>query len=121
MPTIEWWNELFAAIDAKDTDGFLRFLTDEAEFRFGSSPASHGHAEIGAGVAAFFAMIGGCSHRALRTWEDRDSAVCQGEVTYTRLDGSTITLPFVNVFDFRGDKVARYLIYNDLAPLFAPA
>ena len=121
MPTQDWWNELFAVIDAKDVDGLLRFLTDDAEFRFGSSPASHGHAEIGAGVAGFFSMIGGCRHRALRTWEDDDSAVCQGEVTYTRLDGSTVTLPFVNVFEFRSGKVARYLIYNDLGPLFAAA
>ena len=121
MPTKAWWNELFAAIDARDTPAFLGFLTEDAEFRFGSAPSSYGHAAIGAGVDGFFGMIGGCRHRALRTWEDGNSAVCQGEVTYTRLDGSNVTLPFVNVFEFRGDKVSRYLIYNDLGPLFAPA
>jgi ketosteroid isomerase-like protein len=121
MPTREWWARLFAAIDAKDMRAFLAFLTDDAEFRFGSSPPAHGHAAIGAGVSGFFGMIGGCRHRALRTWEDGDSVVCQGEVTYTRLDGSRITLPFVNVFEMRGDKVSRYLIYSDLGPLFATA
>jgi len=120
MPTNDWWSSLFAAIDAKDTARFLGFLTDDAEFRFGSAPASHGHAAIGAGVSGFFGMIRGCRHRMLREWADGDTAVCQGEVTYTRLDGSTITLPFVNVFELRGDKVSRYLIYNDLGPLFAP-
>ena len=45
--------------------------------------------------------------------------VAEGLVTYTRLDGSQVKLPFVNVFDLSGDEVARYLIYIDNAPLFA--
>jgi hypothetical protein len=40
-------------------------------------------------------------------------------VTYTRLDGSTVTLPFVDVFHFRGSQIARYQIYMDVNPLFA--
>jgi ketosteroid isomerase-like protein len=121
MPTQDWWNALFAAIDGRDTPAFLGFLTDDAEFRFGSHPSAHGRDAIGEAVAGFFGMIGGCSHRQVRTWQDGAHVACQGEVTYTRLDGSRVTLPFVNVFEMRGDKVARYLIYNDLAPLFAPA
>lgn len=121
MPTDDWWNGLFATIDARNTAGFLGFLTADAEFRFGNSPSVFGHEAIRAGVDGFFGSIAGCRHRALRTWGDETSAVCQGEVTYTRLDGRTVTLPFVNVFEMRGDRVSRYLIYNDLAPLFAPA
>ncbi len=45
--------------------------------------------------------------------------MCEGLVTYTRLDGSQVTIPFVNVFYLRGDKIARYLIYIDNGPLFA--
>jgi hypothetical protein len=45
--------------------------------------------------------------------------VCEGLVTYTRLDGSQVIVPFVNVFYLRGDKIARYLIYIDNGPLFA--
>jgi hypothetical protein len=38
--------DLFAAIDAKDTERFLGFLTDEASFRFGSAQAVQGREAI---------------------------------------------------------------------------
>ena len=64
-------------------------------------------------------MIASSRHEMLHTWQDADTAVCEGKVTYTRLDGSQVELPFVNVFYLRGDLIARYLIYIDSAPLFA--
>jgi ketosteroid isomerase-like protein len=118
MPTSDWWNRLFAAIDSKDTQGFLGFITEDGEFRFGSAPGVHGHAAIGAAVGGFFGLIAASRHRMIRTWEDAESAVCEGEVTYTRLDGRQVTLPFTNVFYLRDGKVGRYLIYIDQSPLF---
>lgn len=116
----DWWNSLLASIDGKDLAGFLDFVTDDAEFRFANSPPVTGREAIGAAVGGFFDSIRSSRHVAHRTWEDSDSAVCQGDVTYTRLDGREVTVPFVNVFYFRGDRIARYLIHIDLAPLFAP-
>jgi ketosteroid isomerase-like protein len=121
MPTQDWWRGLFAAIDARDADGFVAHLTDDAEFRFANHPPAHGRAAIRAVVDGFFGTIGGCRHRLIRTWEDGADVVCQGEVTYTRLDGAAVTVPFVNVFEMRGERVARYLIYNDVTPVYAPA
>ena len=40
-------------------------------------------------------------------------------MTYTRKDGSTLTVPFVNVFYLRDGKVARYLIHIDNSGLFS--
>jgi hypothetical protein len=37
-------DDLFKAVDAKDTDLFLGFLTDQASFRFGSAPPAQGKA-----------------------------------------------------------------------------
>jgi ketosteroid isomerase-like protein len=119
MPSKDWWSSLFATIDGKRSQEFAGFLTPDGEFRFGSQPAVHGQANVAAYVAAFFGMIGGSRHELLRTWEAADSTVCEGLVTYTRLDGSQVTIPFVNVFYLRGDKIARYLIYIDNGPLFA--
>lgn len=119
MPSHEWWNRLFESIDSKNTQGFLGFLTSDAEFRFGSTPGVHGHDAIGEAVSGFFGVIEASRHRMIRSWEDADSAVCEGEVTYTRLDGGEVTLPFTNVFYLRDGKVARYLIYIDQSPLFA--
>ena len=119
MVTKDWWNGLLGAIDAKDAQRFLSYLTGDAEFRFGNGPPAIGQANVGAAVSGFFGTIKNSRHELLKTWQDADSAVGEGLVTYTRLDGSTITLPFVDVFHFRGDKIGRYLIYMDVNPLFA--
>jgi len=119
MPSMEWWNSLLASIDAKDTEMFLSYLAADGEFIFGNAPAAVGHANIGAAVSGFFGMIRRSQHQLTKAWEDSDSAVCEGLVTYTRLDGSQLTLPFVDVFHFRGGKIGRYQIYMDVNPLFA--
>jgi limonene-1,2-epoxide hydrolase len=40
-------------------------------------------------------------------------------VTYTRHDGSLISVPFANVFELRGDKITAYRIYIDNSSLFS--
>ena len=119
MPSQAWWESVFAAIDGKDVPAFLDFLTADAEFRFANHPPAHGREAIGAVVGGFLAAIGGSRHRFVHAWEDGSSAACEGEVTYTRLDGSTLTVPFVNVFYLRDGKVVRYLIHIDNSALFA--
>lgn len=110
---------LFEAIDAKDTERFSQFLTEDAAFRFGSAPTLEGRVEIGAGVDEFFAQVAGLRHVIGKVFEDGDSVACEGQVTYTRHDGSEITLPFVNVFELKDGLIADYKIYSDLGPLFS--
>ena len=110
---------LFAAIDAMDVDRFLAFLTTDASFRFGSSPAATGHDAIRAAVGGFFETIGSLSHAISTAFAEDQTLVCEGEVTYTRHDGSTITLPFADVFEYEDDLIADYKIYMDIGPLYA--
>jgi ketosteroid isomerase-like protein len=119
QPDRAWWERLFAVIDARDADGFVAQLTPDAEFRFGNAPAVHGREAIRAAVANFFAMIAGCRHRLLGHWNGPGTSVCEGEVTYTRRDGTTVTVPFANVFELRGERIAAYRIYIDNTPLFS--
>lgn len=119
MPDQDWWNALMATIDGKRAQDFARFLTQDGEFRFGNQPSVHGREAVAAYVEAFFGMIGGSRHELLHTWADAGTAVCEGLVHYTRLDGRQVSVPFVNVFHLRGGEIARYLIYIDNAPLFA--
>ena len=116
---LEWWKRLCATIDTKDTDGFRRYLTEDCEFRFANGPSVIGHAAIGAAVDAFWTSIRASEHHVSECWSGVDSAVCEGTCTYTRHDGSTITLPFVDVLHFRGEKAVKYCIYMDVAPLYA--
>lgn len=117
--TNDWWTELFLAIDAKDAAAFVSFLTDDAEFRFGSGPSVYGKEAIETAVSQFFKAINASRHQLTRTWEDHQTRVCQGAVTYTRLDQTQVTIPFANILEMRDEKVRRYLIYVDIAPLFA--
>jgi len=109
---------LFAAIDAKDTERFLGFLTNEATFRFGSAPAVQGRYAIRAAVDGFFASIAACHHVLSQIIADNNVLVCEGEVTYTRHDGADVTLPFANVFELEGGIISAYKIYVDAGPLY---
>ncbi len=119
VPATDWLPDLFAAIDAKDVRGFLGFLTADASFRFGSAPAAEGIDAITAALDAFFGSIEGLSHRVDGVWAGPGTIACEGEVTYTRLDGRQVTVPFADVFDMDGDKIRAYKIYIDIAPLYA--
>lgn len=110
---------MFAAIDARDGAGFVSYLTENAVFRFGSAPPVQGRDAIQAAVDGFFTTIAGCSHSIRNSLLQDDTLVCEGEVTYERHDGSSITLPFTDVFEYDGELIAHYKIYIDIAPLYA--
>jgi limonene-1,2-epoxide hydrolase len=113
------FDKLFVSIDAMDTESFLSCIREDATFRFGSSPAVTGHAEIRTAVEGFFASIAALKHNVQRLIADGNTAVCEGEVTYTRHDGSTITLPFANVFEVDDGLISLYRIYIDTGPLYS--
>ncbi len=113
-------HDLFAAVDARNTERFLGFLTDDASFRFGSAPAVQGREAIHSAVDGFFSTIAGLRHDLARIVAQDDVMVCEGEVTYTRHDATEITLPFVNVFEFDGELISVYKIYMDVGPLYNP-
>lgn len=112
-------DKLFAAIDRQDMPAFLSCIAEGASFRFGSAPAVVGHAAIGDAVTGFFATIKGLKHLLNKTIADATTLVCEGEVSYTRHDGTQIVLPFINVFEFDDKLISDYRIYIDIAPLYA--
>lgn len=111
--------DLFAAIDAMDTEGFLAKLTPSAEFRFGTAPPVQKRGPIGETVDGFFSTIAGLRHELKNIIGDSELVACEGDVTYTRHDGTTVVVPFADVFEFEGDLIAGYRIYIDIGPLYA--
>jgi len=110
---------VFAAIDRKDTAAFVGFLTDDAVFRFGSAPPVQGRKAITAAIDGFFGTITGLSHSLEKVVTVGSTQFIEGEVTYTRLDGTEITLPFADVFEYSGQRIRHYKIYIDINPLYA--
>ncbi|MCC7327681.1 MAG: nuclear transport factor 2 family protein [Burkholderiales bacterium] len=115
-----WMSALLAAVDARDTPRFLPFLTEDAAFRFANHPPATGRAEVGAAVSAFLGSIREVRHEIDHAWAPAGHAICQGTVTYTRVDGSTLTVPFANVFAMRDGRIRDYRIYVDASALYAP-
>ena len=94
-------------------------LADDATFRFGNLPACKGKPDIRRAVDAFFGSIAGCRHDIAASWQTPGAAICHGTVTYTRRDGSHVTVPFANVLAMRENVVSDYLIFADITPLYA--
>jgi limonene-1,2-epoxide hydrolase len=97
---------------------FLSKLSPTAVFRFGATDEVMGKDAISAVVAQFFTSIGGVRHELTNVIAEGHKLACEGNVTYTRIDATTLTLPFANVFEFDGDLIAGYRIYVDIAPLY---
>lgn len=114
----EWLEGLFGAIDSADATTFGSYLTKDAVFRFGNGPPVHGRAEIEQAARHFFASIRRSRHRIGRVWSAADTVALEGTVTYTRLDGSELTLPFADTLVLRDERIAEYCIYIDAAPLY---
>ncbi len=93
-----WIGELFERLDEMDTEGFLEFVTDDCQFRFGNGEMVIGKDGIGAAVEEFFGSIKGLRHKLVGTWICPGTVICQGEVTYTRTDEGQVTVPFANIW-----------------------
>lgn len=113
------FDKLFASIDAMDTESFLGFVAEDCTFRFGSSPPITGRDGIRASVNDFFSMFAALRHDLERVVAQQSVVMCEGQVTYTRHDGSQITLPFCNVFTADSGLISLYRIYIDPGPLYA--
>jgi ketosteroid isomerase-like protein len=114
-----WVQEIFAAVDAGDARRFAAAFAEDGQFCFGNAPAVIGRKAVEDAVAGFFASIRGCRHRLIRFCDGPGHCAMDGTVTYLRHDGRELTLPFANVFVMRGEAIAEYLIFVDVAPLFA--
>lgn len=121
MDNTAFVRRVFDSVDGKDTKGFLSFFDKDAQFRFGSAPAVTGKEAIGEAVDDFFTSIKGLRHEILETWSDAGTVICQGQATYTRIDDSKVTLPFVTIWRMRGERIKEYLIYVDIQPLYSAA
>lgn len=109
---------LFNAIDAFDTKTFVSFIDEEANFKFGNMPTVKGKDSIFEFVAGFFQAIKGIRHSNLESWEIEGIRFVNGTVTYTRLNGSALTVNFSNTFKLNGSKIKDYLIFIDNSELF---
>lgn len=111
---------LFNSIDQKNIAVFSGFLAENVVFRFGNAEAVQGKSSVSEAVDGFLHSIKAIKHDLTDIWQQPDAVLCQGKVTYTRVDDSILQVPFANVLKYDDGKITDYLIYIDNSRLFQP-
>jgi hypothetical protein len=112
---------LFDDIDSMEPDRFAQHLADDVVMRFGNAEPVEGRAAVREGWAGFCAGLAGVRHDIVEQWSVPPATISEARVTYTRKDGSDVTVPVVTIYRASGDLIDDYRIFIDLAPLFADA
>lgn len=113
-----WITELFERVDAMDAEGFAAFLAEDAVLLFGNAEPVAGRPAAQAALEAFYATLGGI-HHDIEVWrESGDAVFFHGRVTYTRRDGSTLCVPFADIFRLNSAGLIQdYRIFLDISQL----
>jgi ketosteroid isomerase-like protein len=108
---------LFDDIDSLDPDRFAPHLAEDVVMRFGNAEPVHGRTAVRDVWAAFCDGVRGVSHAQVDRWEVGEATIVQADVTYTRRDGSSFTIPVVTIYRGAGELIEDYRVFLDLAPL----
>jgi ketosteroid isomerase-like protein len=121
QPTMTWYEEFYAALDAKDIGILDRLCTPDTRVQFANHEPVEGRAAVREVMLHFWSTIERMQHRFTNVFERDDQALLEADVTYTRLDGSSVVIKAGTVIRRRDGLVADQHIYVDLAPLHAGA
>ena len=114
----DWLRTVYDRADALDADGYARFFEEDGTFTLANNPPMRGRAEIKAGLTQFFGTIAGMRHEFLRTYQLDGTEIMESAVTYTRKDGTQVTLPGMTVCVRNHDQIRESRAYIDIGPLF---
>ncbi len=119
MKIEEFVRDYWETSDAFDMEKLLGFFTPDCTMAFANQPVVRGLAGVRDVIAPVFSGLAGMRHQLLGLWINDDATVARGEVTYTRHDKSTVTIPFMSYFEFADERIRSTHVYIDIAPLFA--
>ena len=115
----EWVREYFASVDKLNVDNIIANFVEDGRFRFGNAEPAVGKEAIRDALAEFFSAINAMHHENVGLWLGDNSAVFEAQVTYTRRDGTTVTLPCASILHFRDNFIYDFRMLIDAAPVFA--
>jgi ketosteroid isomerase-like protein len=113
-----WYEEFYDAIESKDAPAMERMMTPDTSLRLGNHPEVRGLEAVSAAAQHFWTLITKMHHRFETVTEDGDLTMFESGVEYTRLDGSTVTIPAATAIVRRDGLVAAQRVYVDVSPLF---
>lgn len=117
----QFFNDLLDEVDSKTAIGFASNFVEGGTFTWGNFETLTGRAAITEFTQGFFSQIISVRHRldVYRLWREGLYATTNGRVTFTKLDGSVVTVPFSTGAHFTpdGTKMTAYQVYLDPSPL----
>lgn len=111
-------SEVYQAIDGADARKFATYFEADGSFRFANNPEVFGVAAVEAYVDQFFKSLKSVSHSSLESWSADGVIFVNGVVKYTRLNGTTLELPFSCTWKMQGRLIRQYLIFIDSSELY---
>jgi hypothetical protein len=93
-------------------------MTQDTILQLGNRPPIHGLEAVSEASQHFWTLISSMKHSFETVIENRDTTMFESSVHYTRLDGSTVTIPAATAIVRRDGLVAAQRIYVDVTPLF---
>lgn len=114
----EWYQDFYDAIESRDVPAMEAQMTQDTILQLGNRPPIHGIEAVSEASQHFWTLITSMKHSFETVIESGDTTMFESSVLYTRLDGSTVTLPAATAIDRRDGLVAAQRIYIDAAPLF---
>ena len=116
----------YAALAALDATALAKHFTEDVAFTFANMPTVSGRAAAEAFNAGFFSMIASMNHVVHDAWRVVDAKgthtlIAEGTATATRKDGSSITVPFMDVFRMNGELACDVRAHSDTSALFPAA
>jgi len=118
----DWTSAFFRDADTLVVEKLIAWFADTIEVRFGNAPPIRGRTAAEQSFREFFSSLGGMRHRREALVSSGDLAAQMAVVTYTRRDGSEVSMPVAShLRRVGGQKIDRLWIFIDLAPLFSAA
>jgi len=117
QPIQDMVKTLYQAVDSLDVAALAPFLANDVTFQLGNFPAIHGKEPALEANDGFFKTIASMRHTIDGIWAQGPTVICNGNVTYTRLDGTELTIPFATILFLANDKITTYQVYADVSPL----
>lgn len=116
----DWVRNYFKTVDTLDAETIAANFTDDGKFRFGNQPPAVGKQTVRDTLAQFFATIQAIHHENTGLWldEDGNSALWEADVTYTRQNGTRITLPCASVLRSQNDQICDFRMNMDISPVY---
>ncbi|KAI9009203.1 hypothetical protein DFJ74DRAFT_711485 [Hyaloraphidium curvatum] len=119
---MEWATAVYAAADAMDAEGYLKFLSPDVWFRFGNNPPAIGAEAASAALGGFLGAISSMKHEFVSVGATGSTVVIEADIKYGRKDGTSVTIPGTILYHIGKDGLAQQAqIFMDASPIFTGA